>query len=83
MTPTPITQIVYLRIPPDKNLKQDLSGYYGKLWSSALDVIEKSDGFQRVYWGRSLETPENVQIHTGMFHPFSFLTLLSSAFRTN
>lgn len=72
MTPTTITQIIYLRIPPDKPLNQDPSGYYGKLWSSALDVIEKSEGFQRVYWGRSLEVPENVQIHTGMSLQCSF-----------
>jgi hypothetical protein len=67
MTPTPITQILYLRIPPEKDLKESTGQYYGKLWAKALDVIEKSEGFQRVYWGRSLEQPENVQIHVGMF----------------
>lgn len=64
---SPITQIIYLRIPPEKDLKESTEQYYGKLWAKALDVIEKSAGFQRVYWGRSLEQPENVQIHIGTF----------------
>lgn len=67
MTPIPITQIISLRIPAEKDLKESTEGYHGKLWAKALDVIEKSEGFQRVYWGRSLEQPENVQIHVGMF----------------
>lgn len=61
----PVTQIIYLQIPPDRELKES-STYHAKLWTSALDVIERSDGFQRVYWGRSLERPENVQVHVGM-----------------
>ena len=59
---SPITQILYLSIPPDRDLKGVV---YGLLWTSALDLIEQSDGLQRLYWGRSLEQPENVQLHVG------------------
>jgi hypothetical protein len=30
-----------------------------------LDLIEKSEGFQRLYWGRCLEKPGDVQLHVG------------------
>ena len=58
----PITQIVHLKIPADRDLK-DATSYHGRLWTSALDLIEQSDGFRRLYWGRSLEKPENLQLH--------------------
>lgn len=74
MAPAPVTQIIYLHIPPDRQLKEGDS-YQGKLWTSALDVIERSDGFQRVYWGRSLEHTENVQVHVGM--SYSNLSMMS------
>lgn len=65
MTATPVTQILYLRISPDRDLKPGAGGDAGDLWAKALDVIETSDGFQRVYWGRSLERAEEVQVHVG------------------
>ena len=61
---TSVTQIIHLSIPPDRYLK-DASSYHGSLWSSMLDLIEQSEGFQRLYWGRSLERPEDVQLHIG------------------
>ena len=71
MASTPVTQIIYLNVSRDKTLSEDQSDYYGRLWVSALDVIERSEGFQRVYWGRSLERPEDVQVHVGTFHTSS------------
>ncbi len=59
-----VTQIQYLTIPEARTLG-DADSYYGKLWSAALDLVEQSAGFQRLYWGRSLEKPENVQLHIG------------------
>ena len=61
-----VTQIVYLSIPPDKNLK-DTDSYHGRLWSAVLDTVEQSEGFEKLYWVRSLEQPEKVQLHVGRF----------------
>jgi hypothetical protein len=58
------TQIIYLNIPKEKNIS-DAESWHGKLWSAALDLIEKSEGFQRLYWGRCLEKPGDVQLHVG------------------
>jgi heme-degrading monooxygenase HmoA len=55
----PPTQIFYLTIPPEKNLDTESA------WQKAIDSIAKSPGFVRCYWGRSLETPEKVQLHIG------------------
>ena len=62
--PTALTQIFYLNIPEDRTLK-DPNTYHGRLWSSALDLIEQFAHFQRLYWGRCLEKPDNVQLHVG------------------
>lgn len=67
------TQIIYLGIPKDRDLKNPKS-YHGRLWSSALDLVEHSDGFERLYWGRCLEQPEKVQLHIGRF---AFVSLKS------
>lgn len=61
-SPNTLTQIIYLAIPPDRDLK-DTQSYHGSLWYSVLGLIEHSDGFLRLYWGRSPEKPENVQLH--------------------
>jgi hypothetical protein len=57
----PVTQIFYLTIPKEKDLKSDSA------WAKALDLLERSPGFQRCYYGRSPEVPEKVQLHVGMF----------------
>ncbi|KAI1812612.1 hypothetical protein GGS20DRAFT_525578 [Poronia punctata] len=57
----PVTQIIYLVIPPSSDLSGN--GDAGRLWTKAQDIIEQSAGFQRLYWGRRLEEPENVQLH--------------------
>jgi len=62
--PEAITQIIYLSIPADKTLN-DAQSYCGGLWTTALDLIESSEGFRRLYWGRCLEQPEDVQLHVG------------------
>lgn len=64
--PSSVTQIVYLVISADKDLK-DKATETGTIWLQALDTIEGSAGYQRLYWGRSVEQPEKVQLHVGMF----------------
>ncbi|KAJ9652690.1 hypothetical protein H2198_008057 [Neophaeococcomyces mojaviensis] len=60
--PQAYTQIVYLKISPDHKLSDNTSSA-GQVWSATLDTIEKSEGYQRLYWGRSVEYPQNVQLH--------------------
>lgn len=64
--PSAITQIVYLTVPADTTLEDDASEA-GKSWSQALDVVEESIGYQKLYWGRSVEQPQKVQLHIGKF----------------
>jgi len=59
----PVTQVIYLVIPSSEDLGGN--GDAGRLWNKAQDMIERSPGFQRLYWGRRLEEPENVQLHIG------------------
>lgn len=63
MTP-PVTQIHYLTVGEDKDLS-DKGSEGGKPWSRALDLLENSAGFRRVYWGRSPEDETKVQLHVG------------------
>jgi hypothetical protein len=60
----PVTQILYLEISPDHTLGDEKSDA-GKKWASALDYLENNPGFRRASWGRRLEEPAKVQVHTG------------------
>lgn len=59
-----ITQILYLNISPDQHLEQKHTDA-GSQWSRGLDFVTAFPGFVRLYWGRSLEEPEKVQVHLG------------------
>ena len=61
---TPYTQIFYLNIPAEKDLK-DPTVAAGHSWSRALDVVEQQPGFIRLSWARSPEDRTKVQLHTG------------------
>lgn len=65
---TPATQIIYLTVDPDKDLK-DTTTEAGKSWSRALDLLQQHIGFQRLYWGRSPEDKSKVQLHVGKSRP--------------
>lgn len=56
----PVTQIIHLGFERDLDAKLDTG-----LWSEALDACEKSPGLRRMYWGRSHEHPEHVELHLG------------------
>lgn len=60
--PSAMTQIIYLTISAAKPLK-DVESEAGKSWSKALDQVEQSGGYQRLFWGRSVESPDKVQLH--------------------
>lgn len=56
----PVTQILHLRLE-NSNAKLNDSG----IWAEALDICERAPGFVRLYWGRSHEHPEHVELHVG------------------
>lgn len=62
--PSAYTQIIYLTISPEHDLK-DIDTKSGAIWSQALDAVEQTAAYQRLYWGRSVEQPEKVQLHIG------------------
>ncbi|RVX72574.1 hypothetical protein B0A52_03970 [Exophiala mesophila] len=64
---TPATQIIYLTVDPDKDLK-DTTTESGKSWSRALDLLQQHIGFQTLYWGRSPEDRSKVQLHVVRAH---------------
>ena len=68
------TQMIILPIPISSNL-DDATSKDGKAWQEVLNFIKKQPGFQRVYWGRQVETPEKVQLHIGI--SFSTQSLLN------
>lgn len=70
--PDPYTQILYLTIPPEKDLT-DPTVAAGHSWSRALDIVEAQPGFIRLSWGRSPEDKSKVQLHTGKLY-LSLLT---------
>ncbi|KAI1495629.1 hypothetical protein F5X99DRAFT_402894 [Biscogniauxia marginata] len=76
---SPATQIIYLVIPTTHSIG-DLDTEAGRLWSKAQDIVERSAGFQRLYWGRGFEEPENVQLHIAkktLQHHHDFLNSLA------
>src|SRR3981081_846552 len=60
----PVTEIDILPISVDFKL-DDGSSKEGKTWNDILNIIKSSGGYQGLYWGRQVETPGNVQLHTG------------------
>lgn len=72
-----LTQILYIDVDPSLNL-EDENQAAGKIWAEILDLIQDSPGFQRLYWGRRLEEPEKVQLHTVRDTPDSHKSFLAS-----
>lgn len=38
----------------------------GKAFQEILELVKSTPWFKRLYWGRQVETPENVQLHIGI-----------------
>jgi hypothetical protein len=58
------TQMLVLSIPASKPI-EDTTSPAGKTWQEILELIRKSEGYKRLYWGRHVEKPDNVQLHIG------------------
>jgi hypothetical protein len=62
------TQMIILPIKSDGDIEDKFSKE-GRIWAVALNILEKSPGFRRLYWGRHVEEPGKTQIHVGMCNP--------------
>jgi hypothetical protein len=58
------TQMLILSIPTSLTI-EDPTSPAGKTWNEILDIVRKSEGYKRLYWGRHVEKTENVQLHIG------------------
>jgi len=58
------TQILILAIPASKPI-EDPTSPAGTTWQKILELIRKSEGYKRLYWGRHVEKADNVQLHIG------------------
>jgi hypothetical protein len=75
------TQMLILSIPPSESI-QDPTSSAGKVWQAILNIIRKSEGYKRLYWGRRVEKADNVQLHVGTvtipyFHRLNLLPSFS------
>jgi hypothetical protein len=58
------TQMLILAIPASKPI-EDPTSPAGTTWQEILELIRKSERYQRLYWGRHVEKLDNVQLHIG------------------
>ncbi|KAI5364812.1 hypothetical protein Slin15195_G043500 [Septoria linicola] len=59
MSQIPVTQIIHLR--NQRRVEGHL--FDDTKWHAALDLVQSAPGFERMYWGESLEHPERVALH--------------------
>jgi hypothetical protein len=58
------TQMIIFPNVPSEGL-DDPTTKVGKAWHEVVTILKQQPGYQRVYWGRQVETPENIQLHIG------------------
>ncbi|KAL3463434.1 hypothetical protein BJX64DRAFT_120959 [Aspergillus heterothallicus] len=71
------TQIITLFLRDSIEI-EDVNSSDGKLWSRALDLLESSPGFRKVYWGRHVEEAGKVQVHVVRDHLNQHYAFLAS-----
>lgn len=55
------TEIAILRLQAGKR-PDDASSGPGQIFKDALDTLTEQPGFQRAYWGREVENPDNLRL---------------------
>lgn len=65
------TQMIIFPIKATASI-EDISTPDGQIWAGALDILEGSTGFQRMYWGRHVEDKGRTQLHVGSLSPTLF-----------
>ena len=58
--------MITVSIPTTYNL-EDTSTQEGKIWHEMLVLLHQAPHYKRMYWGRRVEKPENVQLHIGNY----------------
>ncbi len=66
--------MIVVPIPTSIDL-HDKATATGMIWEDVLDLFRQQPGYRRLYWGRQVENPENVQLHVGNTS-FSFLVII-------
>ncbi|KAL2842759.1 hypothetical protein BJY01DRAFT_248913 [Aspergillus pseudoustus] len=70
------TQIITFSLKKSITI-EDANSFDGTLWKHALDILENSTGFRKLYWGRHVEEAGKVQVHVVRDHlnqHYAFLT---------
>lgn len=62
------TEIALIPLSSGANI-EDLSSPLGEVWQSSLSTIAGQEGFQRLYWGRQVESSNVIDFFVGKFHP--------------
>ena len=60
----PATEIAVLPLVSGAEI-EDPSTPAGTVWKSTLDTIHAQSGVQRIYWGRQIENPSNLDLLVG------------------
>ncbi|KAI9846901.1 MAG: hypothetical protein M1837_003513 [Sclerophora amabilis] len=55
---TPVTESAHLTFPPGTTF-EDPSTAAGGIWQDSLATLRRQDGYQRSYWGRKVESPND------------------------
>lgn len=60
----PATEIAILPLAVGAKV-EDANSPSHAIWHSCLDTIARQEGYQRLYWGRRVETPNVLQLLIG------------------
>lgn len=58
------TEIATLPLKAGSNIEDPNASSHG-VWQSVLDTIATQDGYQRLYWGRRVEAPNEISLLIG------------------
>lgn len=61
-----VTEIAIIPLSSGANI-EDPSSPLGKIWQSSLNTIAGQKGFQRLYWGRQVESSNVIDFFVGMW----------------
>lgn len=64
---SPATEIALLPFSPGANV-EDPCSQAAKSWRSIIGTVAAQEGFQRLYWGRQIESPNLVDFFVGRCH---------------
>ena len=60
----PVTEIATMPLKAGAHVEDTNSASHA-VWQSILDTVSSQDGFQRLYWGRRVEAPNEITVLIG------------------